>query len=885
MPTAPATLYQLLTAKTDTWRAAGYPSAEYPIIAEILSHQRDPATASLTFLREPQMRALETYWYLRLVEDTPHVFDLYQRLFSGNRALREAVGATAGPIRDLVEDEGIAALWQRIKSDEGFVKTYSLQALRETLTLDYPSYILALAMGAGKTILIGAIIATEFALALEYPDGPFVENALVFAPGKTIIESLRELSQIPYDKLIPPRLYKAFVASYKLAFTRDGELDLPVIRGSTFNIVVTNTEKIRIQRTTVAKRKGWTQLQLAQEEKQAEEIANRRLQAIASLPNLAIFSDEAHHTYGQDIEKGLKRVRQTVDYLAAKTQVRCVINTTGTPYFGKQLLKDVVVWYGLAQGIADGILKEVEDSIQSYRFDSSEADTFVTDVTRDFFRDYATVTLPNGAPAKIAFYFPQDNDLEELRPVLEAALATVGQSPTVLLKNTAKSSADEITAFNALNDPASPYRVILLVNKGTEGWNCPSLFACVLARELTTSNNFVLQAATRCLRQVPGNHTNARIYLSEKNRRVLDSQLQETYGETIGSLSKTAKQRDTYVLTLRKHDVPPLPLTLTLRTVTRVAVVVPDLRLTLPDIAAAPALEKEIRTLRQVAGSKELLPVVDEVAVARLDQTLDLYTVAVDLAATYRLPPATLTRLLAQIYPTAEVPADHLPALAAQIEVQTGRYETRTEQVTAHIAIVKPAGWLDAKTGLYTKTITIDPAKADLIMALWTAGNPADLGFHYDPYNFDSVPEASFYRQMLEHLNLQPAAVEDIYYTGGTTDPDRTDFFFDWTDAAGVSHQYFPDFLIRLKPAAGEPPGSGACLIVEIKNAQFEATVTAELAAGKAVSAEGRKALAVKRLADRHPDRIRYSIIFAPAGELTRAKVKPARDWVEEATP
>jgi hypothetical protein len=50
-------------------------------------------------------------------------------------------------------------------------------------------------MGAGKTALIGAVFATEFAMAMEYPDGPFVENALVFAPGKTIIESLRELAE------------------------------------------------------------------------------------------------------------------------------------------------------------------------------------------------------------------------------------------------------------------------------------------------------------------------------------------------------------------------------------------------------------------------------------------------------------------------------------------------------------------------------------------------------------------------------------------------------------------------------------------------------------------------------------------------------------------
>jgi hypothetical protein len=35
--------------------------------------------------------------------------------------------------------------------------------------------ILALAMCAGKTILMGSIVATEFAMAMEYPDGPFVQ--------------------------------------------------------------------------------------------------------------------------------------------------------------------------------------------------------------------------------------------------------------------------------------------------------------------------------------------------------------------------------------------------------------------------------------------------------------------------------------------------------------------------------------------------------------------------------------------------------------------------------------------------------------------------------------------------------------------------------------
>jgi len=57
------------------------------------------------------------------------------------------------------------------------VRSFRLEALRETLTLGYPSCILALALGAGKTILIGAIVATEFGMALDEPGGPFVQNA------------------------------------------------------------------------------------------------------------------------------------------------------------------------------------------------------------------------------------------------------------------------------------------------------------------------------------------------------------------------------------------------------------------------------------------------------------------------------------------------------------------------------------------------------------------------------------------------------------------------------------------------------------------------------------------------------------------------------------
>jgi type III restriction enzyme len=502
-------LHEELADRVAAWRADGYPCA-YPAIGEVLEYaveneelgQPFPASGSLRYLRAAQLRALESYWYLRLVEGTPHIKDLYRRMFPSPKARREALGLTAEALRDIIEEEGLDAVVERIVTDDGFAVTHRLEAVHETLGLAYPSWILALAMGAGKTVLIGAIVATEFAMALEYPDPgddgvQFVENALVFAPGKTIIESLRELARIPYQKLLPPRLYKSFNALLKLTFTRDGEKDIPVGRGSSFNLIVTNTEKIRIQ-VRSSRRRGLGGVQLAALEDQAREEANLRLQAIASLPHLAVFSDEAHHTYGQDLGKELKRVRQTVDYLAEHSpNLIAVVNTTGTPYYERQPLKDVVVWYGLSQGIRDGILKEVGGgNIQAFNVTGDLAGEFVSHVVRDFFGEYRDVRLPDGAPAKIALYFPQTDDLADLRPIVDLALAEIGVPLTSVLVHTSKTGKDAEAAFNRLNDPTSEHRVILLVNKGTEGWNCPSLFATALVRRLTSSNNFVLQAAT-----------------------------------------------------------------------------------------------------------------------------------------------------------------------------------------------------------------------------------------------------------------------------------------------------------------------------------------------------------------------------------------------------
>ena len=116
----------------------------------------------------------------------------------------------------------------------------------------------------------------------------------------------------------------------------------------------------------------------------------------------------------------------------------------------------------------------------------------------------------------------------------------------------------------------------------------------------------------------------------------------------------------------------------------------------------------------------------------------------------------------------------------------------------------------------------------------------------------NSKPEKNFFEQMLNHLKLQPAKVEDIYFTGAISDPQKTDFYVDYFGEDGKWHRYSPDFLIRLK--------DGKCLIVEIKREDKRNDLTD--------GEKGRKAMATKKWVDLNPALLKYEMIFTNDDEV-----------------
>ena len=122
-------LHQVLGSKVREWREDGYPCDEFPAITEILEYQVEsdepyggPPVETLRFLREPQRRALETYWYLRLMKKTPHIRELYAQMFPSISSRRNALGLTSPDLQDVILDEGLDGLLKRIEIDDALVR-------------------------------------------------------------------------------------------------------------------------------------------------------------------------------------------------------------------------------------------------------------------------------------------------------------------------------------------------------------------------------------------------------------------------------------------------------------------------------------------------------------------------------------------------------------------------------------------------------------------------------------------------------------------------------------------------------------------------------------------------------------------------------------------
>jgi type III restriction enzyme len=798
----------------------------------------NPEKNPKAFLREPQFEALEVYVFLKEFMDNAKVEQVFRDWFErkGRFAGRKEGG--------IVGDKRQGDLLDQITQDQ-YKAVFA--AMRKNARI-YPNYIFALTMGTGKTILMATCIFYEFLLGNKFEkDQRYCHNALVFAPDKTVLQSLKEIESFDLAQVVPPEYVNFLTTHLRFHYLEEAGTSLSTLDRSRFNIVVSNTQKIilkrqRKEKTPIDQLFGATANTVAangvydeasdlydwdQPEEEAELTTNQRFEKLCRLEQLGIFVDEAHHAFGKALAKDMglgakatdTSLRTTIDILAASlnkagTRVVACYNFTGTPYVGKEVLPEVVYAYGLKEAIDKGFLKKVD--LRSYK--NTRNEEFV-EIAIDRFLTETADLRPEGMLPKLAFFAATIDELTgDLRPAVERALAKHGIPATRILVNVGDeklTTNDDIREFNRLDTPDSEKQFILLVNKGREGWNCRSLFGVGLFRA-PKSKVFVLQATMRCLRAIGEAQHTGHVFLSDDNLEILNDELQQNFRISADDLQNVASDKERVQVRVLE---PPVKIklvrvrkqyTVRQKTLTSGA----SLELNRSDTQAWAEL---VEKYRLIETQQEGLTAVDAAKAAssrsfdlterREKRVFSCLTLVAEVARYLNLRPADIEDLLDMTTEgtdeLVEIVNEFNEFLYDEIIPRLFKLlfdldETqRTEEHEVELIKLPPNGYYE-----------VTAAKDKIVRSTDAKDTEIEKSFHLDAYCFDSNPERTLFWDLLREQR-----VKKIYFTGMLTHG-QSDFFIQYIDPdSRTVRSYYPDFVFIRE----EPDGSEKYVIVEVK--------------------------------------------------------------------
>lgn len=168
----------------------------------------NPEKNPKAFLRQPQFEALETYVFLKEFLGNTKVEEIFKAWYERSGKFE---GRKFGSFLGTAGQE----MFQFGETDELELSSYKLlfEKMRKN-SRAYPNYIFALTMGTGKTILMATCIFYEFLLGNKFEkDARYCHNALVFAPDKTVLQSLKEIESFDLTRVVPPE-YVNFLTTH-----------------------------------------------------------------------------------------------------------------------------------------------------------------------------------------------------------------------------------------------------------------------------------------------------------------------------------------------------------------------------------------------------------------------------------------------------------------------------------------------------------------------------------------------------------------------------------------------------------------------------------------------------------------------------------------------
>ena len=779
------------------------------------------------FLRLPQFEALEMYVFVKEYLENQKVKDMFADWFNHKNKFESRGTFTANDGGGLFQGSLFDDLTADVYND-----VFDLLSSQDQI---YPNYIYALTMGTGKTILMATCIFYEFILANKFPADPkYCHNALVFAPDKTVLQSLREIKTFDMGLVVPGEYVPFLVGNLKYHYLDDTSTTLNTIDDSDFNIIVSNTQKIILKEVhkerTAADKFMNEQLSLELEglddftkelygnlddlKDDREVTMNQRFQKIIRLKQLGIYVDEAHHLFGTDLQTSLSdstketSLRYTINYIAKvlernSTKLVACYNYTGTPYVENRVLPEVVYSYGLKAAIDNHYLKQVE--IKAY--ENVKNEEFLRTTLKHFFEFHGN-ELYEGLKPKIAIFGAEIKEvIEEIKPLVEGILNDLGIDLSTILVNVGDSTItkdSDIQDFNNLDvigTAGSQKQVLLLVNKGREGWNCRSLFSVALFRS-PKSKVFVLQSTMRCLRSITEMQQLAHVYLSLENYKILDDELRKNFNVDIMTVtSRPVAEKKEYLIKI----VEPVKI-LSLEEIRK------TYDLEVKDIEHTSLIfelkEDELKKYESARitklGLDDANREIRETFVSEENRPYSKYSLVFEIARYLNIDPFVVEKILDstgkanEIVDTVskynEILYDKLiPSIFNHMYSVKEKTETKSKQVP----LIKYPKGSDHFIFRSTKGMTFQ--KDDTFVVKYS-----HKSFHTDRYVFDSEPEKELFYRL-----LKSPAVKEVYFTGMFTGSENGLSVQYIDPESRIIRNYYPDILVFYE--------DGSVEIIEVK--------------------------------------------------------------------
>lgn len=314
-----------------------------------------------------------------------------------------------------------------------------------------------LATGVGKTYLASALV--------DYLAAQGIRNVLIVTPGKTIQEKTIANFTPGHAKYVPGAEYRPLLVTAE-NFSR-GQVGDALHEPNTLKLFVFNVQQLIRPAANMSRRV-----------REVDEFIGGDLYShLQAAEDLVVIADE-HHVYRTQAKAFSSAIRDL--------SPRALVGLTATPDPPDD--PNIIYRYSLAEAIADGLVKV---PVIVYRQDGhKDVETQLADachLLRIKAAAYTTWAEGSGRTPVNPVLFVVCQTVQHAK---EASDLLAGESyigdPAAVLEVTSQSSDDALRALASVEEPDSPIRAVVSVDKLKEGWDVKNIGVIVALRRLAS---------------------------------------------------------------------------------------------------------------------------------------------------------------------------------------------------------------------------------------------------------------------------------------------------------------------------------------------------------------------------------------------------------------